>query len=417
VPLCKAALLYRTAPNGAFFEMRIDMNMLMNTTAVSMSTGRTAEHVSQGHPDKFCDQCADKLLDVALEEAAAAAGDDESSPDHPRHQRLAVEMLAKDRLVVLSGEVKFGPRVLVDVGKVVRQVWSDVGFPMADAVTVVDHLQQQSPDIAQGVNPVANAVSEGAGDQGIMVGYATDETSSFMPLEWDLSQRLCIKIQSLRSGGELPWLGADTKTQVTLSAGKEPVGVIVAAQHADGISPAEVREALMTMAVLPVLGEISPSRVVINGTGRFVIGGTIGDAGVVGRKIVVDAYGPAVPVGGGAYSGKDPTKVDRSAAYMARHVAKAIVANKIGEAHSCLVRIAYGIGQTEPVMVTAMTDSGDDLGPWVRKHFDLSPRAIIDQLGLLRMGPAGKRWSYVKAASFGHYGRDCFPWERVPKMS
>jgi S-adenosylmethionine synthetase len=391
------------------------MNMISNPSMVTMLTERTAEHVSQGHPDKFCDQLADALLDAGLDAANDLAGGDEKSADHARHQRFAVEMVAKDRLVAVTGEVKLGPGVAsrIDVAGIGRRVWTRVGYPGAAEVTFLNHLQRQSPDIAQGIDAGKNGYGEGAGDQGIMVGYATDETPSMMPMEWDLSQRLCKGIQRLRDDGALPWLGADTKTQVTLSAGNEPIRVIIAAQHADGISLPEIREALMKQAVFPIIGPIDPAGVVINGTGKFVIGGTIGDAGVVGRKIVVDAYGPSIPVGGGAYSGKDPTKVDRSAAYMARHVAKTVVAKKILDARTCLVRIAYGIGQTEPTMVTAVTDSGRDLGEWVRKHFDLSPRSIIDHLDLLRATPAGKKWSYEQAASFGHYGREIFPWERI----
>jgi len=387
---------------------------LLSSTARSMATERTSEHVSQGHPDKFSDQSADGLLDMGLDAANRLAGDDVSSPDHPRHQRFAVEILSKDRIVFVSGEVKLGPGVAaaLDVAAVVRRQWAEVGYPDAESITVINHLQRQSADIAQGVD-AASQGSEGAGDQGIMVGYATDETESMMPLEWDLSQRLCFNVQRLRTDGTLPWLGADTKTQITLSAANEPTQVIIAAQHRDDISLDDVRMALMTHAVEPLLGKLDSSRVVINGTGRFVIGGTIGDAGVVGRKIVVDAYGPGVPVGGGAFSGKDPTKVDRSAAYMARHVAKTIVANKISNAESCLVRIAYGIGQVEPAMVTAVTNTGVDLGPWVRKRFDLSPRGIISYLNLLRMGTAGATWSYRQAASFGHFGRSAFPWERI----
>lgn len=386
-----------------------------NAVMQMMMTERTAEHVSQGHPDKFCDQCADAIFDRMLEASDAIAGDDVTSPDHARHQRSAIEILAKDYLVVVSGEIKNSPAVAsrIDVSRIVKDAWTGAGFPDAPKVTVINHLQTQSSDIAQGVDAHADGVSEGAGDQGIMVGYATDETASMMPADWDMAQRLCRKIQELRSTSTLKWLGADTKTQATLSAANEPIRIVIAAQHADGLSMEEIREALMVHAVRPIVGDIDPAAVVINGTGRFVEGGTIGDAGVVGRKIVVDAYGPSVPVGGGAYSGKDPTKVDRSAAYMARHVAKTIVANKVGDASTCLVKIAYGIGQKEPTMVTAITGSGLNLSGWVRKNFDLSPRAIINYLGLLRGGAAGRSWAYRDAAAFGHYGRDMFPWERI----
>lgn len=388
------------------------MNMLMTKAALSVTAGRTAEHVSMGHPDKFADQSADALLDAVLDSANAAAGEDELSPDHPRHQRLAVEILAKDRLVVVSGETKLGPMVAaqLDVAAIVRRQWEAVGYPNPQAITVINHLQGQSADIAQGVDDHLGRASEGAGDQGIMVGFATDETESMMPKDWALAQALCQSALSLRATA-CPWLGSDIKTQVTLSADGEPMAVIIAAQHDDTVSLDTVRHALMDYAVRPLLGDLDPSQVVINGTGRFVIGGTIGDAGVVGRKLVVDAYGPSVPVGGGAYSGKDPTKVDRSAAYMARHIAKTIVAKKVADASACMVRLAYGIGQVQPCMVTAETDTGHDLGPWVRKHFDLSPRGIINHLNLLRTGRPD--WGYRHAAALGHYGRDMFPWEQI----
>lgn len=389
------------------------MNMHMSKATVSVATERTAEHVGRGHPDKATDRMGEAVVDAVLDIGNAIAGDDETSPDHPRHQRMAIEGLTKDHFVVISGEMKLGPGVAaaLDVDAIIRRVWREVGYQGAETMTVINHLRRQSADIAQGVD--LDGAGEGAGDQGIMVGYATNETESMMPLDWDMAQRLCVRIDQLQQDGTLSWLGSDIKTQVTLSSSGAVVGVVVAAQHADEMSTLEVREALMAHAVTPLMGDIDPSRVVINGTGRFVIGGPVGDAGVIGRKIVVDAYGPSIPVGGGAYSGKDPTKVDRSAAYMARNIAKTIVATGMGDAQSCLVRIAYGIGQVEPAMVTAMTDTGQDLGPWVRRHFDLSPRGIINNLNLLRAGEDGARWRYQQAATFGHYGRDMFPWERV----
>ncbi|WGM40023.1 methionine adenosyltransferase [Caulobacter sp. NIBR1757] len=389
------------------------MTMHMPTAAVSAVTERTAEHVGRGHPDKATDQMADALLDNVLEIARKVAGDDENSLDHPRYQRTAIEALTKDNLVMLSGEMKLGPKVAAafDPEAVIREVWRNVGYAGSETMTVINHLRRQSADITRGVD--LTGASEGAGDQGIMVGYATNETPTMMPLEWDMAQRLAMAIDELQRNRTLPWLGSDIKTQVTLSAADEVIKVIIAAQHAEEVSTEEVRRALMEQAVMPLMGDIDPDQVVINGTGRFVTGGPIGDAGVVGRKIVVDAYGPGVPVGGGAYSGKDPTKVDRSAAYMARHVAKAVVAHRVSDANACMVRIAYGIGQTQPAMVTAMTDNGQDLGAWVRRHFDLSPRGIINSLDLLRMSEGGRGWAYQDAAAFGHYGRAMFPWERI----
>jgi S-adenosylmethionine synthetase len=244
-----------------------------------------------------------------------------------------------------------------------------------------------------------------------MVGYATDETPSMMPREWVLARDLCLRLHELRVSGELAWLRSDCKTQVSVDAEGRVLSVIIAAEHSESVSISEVREELLLRAVRPAMGDGEPpKRVTINGTGRFTIGGPAGDAGVVGRKIVVDAYGPRVPVGGGAYSGKDPTKVDRSAAYMARHVAKQAVAERVAGARQCTVTLAYGIGQLEPEMVSAVSDTGADLSGWVRSRYpDLSPGFIIDYLNLRR--PNG--WTYQKTAAYGHFGRDLFPWERL----
>lgn len=367
-----------------------------------MSRGipRTAEHVSAGHPDKFCDQVADRYLDEVLR----LTGDDVEAR---RGVRTAIECLAKDNLLVITGEVKLPSRVRTAVNPVAlaREVWRDIGYPCDENVenlTVVDHIRSQSADIALGTDV------GGAGDQGIMVGYATDETEEMMPLEYTLAQRLITTLREHQLSGHLPWLRADCKTQVSVGADGAVASVIVAAQHAEDISTDDVREAVYNEVVVPVVGEIPKDRVKINGTGLFTIGGPTGDAGVVGRKIVVDAYGPAVPVGGGAYSGKDASKVDRSAAYMCRHIAKAIVAR--GDAKECVVKLAYGIGLRQPEMVSAVTETGADLSDWVKSAFpDLSPTGIIDHLGLLT--PDG--WSYYETAAHGHYGRDQFPWERI----
>ncbi|MBM78989.1 MAG: hypothetical protein CMJ78_00140 [Planctomycetaceae bacterium] len=228
-----------------------------------------------------------------------------------------------------------------------------------------------------------------------------------------LSRNLCLRLRDLRRSGELAWLRPDTKAQVTLDPHGEPVDFIVAAQHAEleecGLSHEEIRETIFSRVVQPVLGQDIPVNLTkINGTGLFVIGGPTGDAGVVGRKIVVDQFGPRVPAGGGAFSGKDPSKVDRSAAYMARHIAKNAV-NQL-DINECTVHIAYGIGQLQPEMVTAVTETGNDISCWVRDIFpDLSPGFITNHLQLLQ--PEG--WSYFEAASFGHYSRQQFPWERL----
>jgi len=370
-----------------------------------MSRGipRTAEHVSAGHPDKFCDQVADRYLDEVLR----LTGDD---IEQRRGVRTAIECLAKDNLLIIAGEVKLPAHVCpaVDPIALAREVWCDIGYPADDGaenLTVIDHIRSQSADIALGTDV------GGAGDQGIMVGYATDETEEMMPLEYTLARNLITTLRDHQLSGQLPWLRADCKSQVSIGDDGEVASVIIAAQHAEDIEHQDVVEAVYRQVVVPVIGELPRERVKINGTGRFIIGGPTGDAGVVGRKIVVDAYGPRVPVGGGAYSGKDASKVDRSAAYMCRHIAKTLVAR--GDAKACTVTLAYGIGLEQPEAVTAITDSGEDRSGWVRRAFpDLSPTGIIDQLGLLE--PKG--WSYYQSAAHGHYGRDIFPWERVAKL-
>jgi S-adenosylmethionine synthetase len=373
---------------------------------MSRTIMRTAEHVSEGHPDKFCDQVADRILDEALHLTS-------NNVQMRNGVRTAIECLAKDKLLIVSGEAKLPEdiRGQLKIVNLAREIWEKVGYSSnAEELTVIDHIRSQSPDIAQGVD------DGGAGDQGIMVGFATDETPEFMPLEWVFARNICKRLADLRKTQKLGWLRSDCKSQVTLDSEGKVASVIVAAQHRecpDGISEKDFLKQIEGDLVAYVLREVlpnTPDRVVINGTGMFVIGGPTGDAGVVGRKIVVDAYGPRVPVGGGAYSGKDPTKVDRSAAYMARHIAKTIVAEKVGNAKECTVKIAYGIGQPQPEMVTAISDQGKDLSEWVRSRFkDLSPGFIIEAFGLL--DPTG--WSYLETAAYGHYGRGIFPWEKV----
>ena len=408
---------------------------------------RTAEHVSEGHPDKFCDQVADRILDQVL--TGAAKQDRDNPPKSPhdsvlRNVRTAIECLVKDNLLVVSGEVKLTPEIQgdLDVIKLARKVWKDVGYgdiwsggygdedaeQVNGELTVINHIRTQSKDIGRGdktrtdeTRDEGTGIDEGgAGDQGIMVGYATDETPELMPLEWVLARDLCRKLRDLRLDQTLDWLRSDCKTQVSLAADGVVQSVIIAAQHSPKISIKEMEQQLRDQVVTPVIGK-KVDDVRINGTGRFVIGGPTGDAGVVGRKIVIDAYGPRVPVGGGAYSGKDPTKVDRSAAYMCRHIAKAVVQNKIQGARECTVSLAYGIGQHKPEMFTAITDSGVDIASAVKDAFNLndakdrsplSPKAIIARLGLRE--PNG--WSYFQTASYGHYGRDIFPWEQAFKV-
>lgn len=353
----------------------------------------TAEMVADGHPDKFCDQVADGILDKALEQ------DPQS--------RVAIECLAKNNLIVISGEMT--TKAHFSIADVARSVWQKLGYGPPEELTVANQICEQSSDIARGLGLQADGGVDfgGAGDQGIMVGYATDETLEMMPFEYLWARRICERLKELRCSGELPWLKADGKSQVTVMGGVVS-SVVIAAHHNPAIEIEAVREALKRHVVEPLFGAVP--RIVINGTGAFTVGGPQADAGVVGRKIVVDAYGPRVPVGGGAYSGKDPSKVDRTAAYMARHIAKTIVAHKVGGARECLVTLAFGIGQKQPEMVTAITDKGKNVSRWVRLHFpDLSPEAMIDYLRLRH--PAN--WSYFKTASMGHYGHAGFPWEEI----
>lgn len=371
---------------------------------MNKAISRTAEHVSEGHPDKFCDQVADRILDEVLR----LAGEDQVAR---KSVRTAIECLAKDNLLIVSGEANLPPEIWarLNVGALAREVWTRIGYGVdAQQLTVLDHIHTQSPDIAIGCGGGVD-LGDRAGDQGIMAGYATNETQEFMPQEWVYARDICLKLAELRKNGTLAWLKSDCKSQVTINAEGKITAAVVAAQHTDEISKEVIEEEILSRVIKQVLPDV-PQRVVINGTGVFLIGGPTGDAGVVGRKIVVDAYGPRVPVGGGAYSGKDPTKVDRSAAYMARHIAKTIVAENAGDAQECLVTLAYGIGQLQPEMVTAVTQDGRDISAWVHQRFpDLSPGAIIERFGL--RNPKG--WSYSDTAAYGHYGRNIFPWEKV----
>jgi S-adenosylmethionine synthetase len=381
----------------------------------------TAEHVSQGHPDKFADQFADAVLDeaITLGHTHGNGSDENAAPS----QRAAFEVLVKDRVAMISGEARFGSmiRAEMNLGAIGRKVWADVGYADPDMITVLNHIQMQSPELQ------ANSDRDGAGDQGIMVGYATRATRSMMPPEWELARDLCRNIVNLRA--EHGWIQADAKTQVTLDSEGRPSRVVIAVQHDESVvrrngaavdndaTCKEIKSRLMPLVVMPMFGaDFDPDLVSVNGSGSFVIGGTIGDAGVVGRKIVVDAYGPRVPVGGGAYSGKDPTKVDRSAAYMARRIAKTAAHMGIRGANEVTVQIAYCIGKVAPEMVTAVTDTGVDISDWVMSRFpDLSPRGIIESLDLWRM--SDRSWRYQDTASFGHYGNDRYPWERIADVA
>jgi S-adenosylmethionine synthetase len=373
-----------------------------------MDTIYTAESVAAGHPDKVCDQISDRILDRLL-------GADPNA-------RVAVETAVKTGLVVLLGEVTADVRA--DFAGWTRELLADIGYDRdglgfaADGVGVVNAVEAQSPDIAQGVDRGGGEL--GAGDQGIMIGYACDETEALMPAPQHYSHRIMERQAALLHAGELPWLRPDAKCQLTVRyADGRPVGldkVVVSLQHAPEVDPAAQREAVIESLLRPVLpaGWLPDAEhILINPTGRFVIGGPKGDAGVTGRKIIQDTYGPATPHGGGGFSGKDPTKVDRSAAYMARYAAKNLVA--AGLAGQAQVRLAYAIGVAEPVMVavdTFGTGAADDarLAGALREVFDFTPRGCIDSLHLHRP-------IYTETARFGHFGRDgtAFTWERTDR--
>jgi S-adenosylmethionine synthetase len=350
----------------------------------------TAEMVTDGHPDKFCDQVADAILDCALK------GDSKS--------RVAIECLAKDNLLIISGELT--TKAELSVEQQARKIWQKIGYGDPKELVVINFIKEQSADIAKGKEN-GGVDFGGAGDQGVMLGYATDETPEMMPIEYVYARQICQRLKLLRESKELPWLKPDGKSQVTIQNGAI-TNIVIAAQHDQSIRIEDVRAELNRHVVEPLFGKVP--NVVINGTGKFTVGGTFADAGVVGRKIVVDAYGPRVPVGGGAFSGKDPTKLDRSGAYMARHIGKTIVAHKVGNAKECFVALAYAIGQRKPLMITAITDKGRDVSSFVKTYFsDLSPEAITEYLGL--RNPKG--WSYLDTATFRHFRRASFPWEQI----
>jgi S-adenosylmethionine synthetase len=371
----------------------------------------TSESVSEGHPDKMADQISDSILDAYLNEDANA--------------RIACETLLTTGLIVIAGEVS--SHVMVNHAKIARDVvrrigytHSDIGFD-ANTCAVVSALGEQSPDIAMGVNEdPEKAKEQGAGDQGIMFGYACNETPSFMPLAIYYANRLVARQAEVRKSGKLPWLRPDAKSQVTVRYvdGKPTTieTIVLSTQHDPEMNQRQIHEAVVEEIIKPVIpADLLRDHVnfLINPTGRFVLGGPMADAGVTGIKIIVDTYGGAVPHGGGAFSGKDPSKVDRSAAYATRYVAKNIVA--AGLADKCLVQVAYAIGVAQPVSLMVETFgtgkvSDERLVALVREHFDLRPKGIIYMLNLLRP-------IYHKTAAYGHFGREEpeFTWEATDR--
>ncbi|MEH6471471.1 MAG: methionine adenosyltransferase [Halopseudomonas sp.] len=369
----------------------------------------TSESVSEGHPDKMADQISDAILDAIL-------------TDDP-HSRVAVETMVKTGMAVVAGEVRTS--TYVDLEDIVRQVILDIGYTSSDvgfdgaSCAVINAIGKQSVDIAVGVDE-ANDKDLGAGDQGLMFGYATNETDVLMPAPIFYAHRLVERQAQLRKKGILPWLRPDAKSQVTLRyENGKPVAVdavVLSTQHAPGIAQVDIREAVMEeiiQHVLPTEWLHKDTQFHINPTGQFIIGGPMGDCGLTGRKIIVDTYGGMAHHGGGAFSGKDPSKVDRSAAYAGRYVAKNIVA--AGLADRCEIQISYAIGVAEPTSIsvnsfgTGMLDD-DKIAALVREHFDLRPRGLIEMLDL-------KRPIYRATAAYGHFGREepNFTWERTDK--
>jgi S-adenosylmethionine synthetase len=372
----------------------------------------TSESVGEGHPDKLCDQISDAILDACL-------ADDPQS-------RVACETFASTSLVLIGGEIT--TKTFVDFQTIVREVAKNIGYTDPaygldyKSMAVLDMIHSQSPDISQGVS--GTGLDEykgqlGAGDQGMMFGFACNETQELMPLPIMLAHKLLKHAAELRKSKAIPWLRPDAKTQVTVAyEGHTPVGidtVVLSHQHDEGIVYKEIKEAVIERIIKPVLeptGLLSAGTAYfINPTGRFVVGGPFGDTGLTGRKIIVDTYGGMGRHGGGAFSGKDPTKVDRSGAYAARYAAKNIVA--AGLAERCEVQLAYAIGVPFPVAIMVDTFGTaavpeKQIEDAVGKVFDLSPAGIIADLDLLRP-------LYQDAAAYGHFGRDAFPWERTDR--
>jgi S-adenosylmethionine synthetase len=373
----------------------------------------TSESVSEGHPDKVADQISDAILDAIFQQDP--------------YSRVAAETLCNTGLVVLAGEITTGANV--DYIQVARDTIKRIGYDNTDygidykGCAVLVAYDKQSQDIAQGVNEGQGLdLDQGAGDQGLMFGYACDETPELMPAAIYYSHRLMERQAQLRKDGRLPWLRPDAKSQVTLKYVDGKVHsidtVVLSTQHAPEMEHAQIREAVIEEIIKPVLpkelikGEI---KYLINPTGRFVIGGPQGDCGLTGRKIIVDTYGGAAPHGGGAFSGKDPSKVDRSAAYAARYVAKNIVAAGLATRAQIQVSYAIGIAQPTSVMVTTFGTgkiSDEKLSQLVAEHFDLRPKGIVQMLDLLRP-------IYQKTAAYGHFGRNEpeFSWEKTDKAA
>jgi len=375
----------------------------------------TSESVSGGHPDKVCDQVSDAILDAYLAE----------DPD----SRVACETMVKNNMVFIAGEIT--SLASPELEPIVRKTIKDIGYNSeeygfsGDTCEFTNLVSKQSPDIAQGVNEgEGENIEQGAGDQGLMFGYACNETKSLMPLPIDLSHRLVKRQADAMKSGEIPWLRPDAKSQVSViysDDGKTIKGlsaIVLSTQHDEDISQEEVKAEVMDKIIKPVIPEewiLDSTRIYINPTGKFVIGGPVGDCGLTGRKIMVDTYGGMARHGGGAFSGKDPSKVDRSAAYACRYVAKNIIA--AGLADYCEIQVSYAIGIAKPTSINVNTFNSEKISKSaiekiVEEHFDLRPKNLIDMLDL-------KRPIYLPTAAYGHFGRTDIDltWEKTDKAS
>ena len=370
----------------------------------------TSESVTEGHPDKVCDKVSDAILDEFLK------GDPDS--------RVAVETMTTTDFVGIAGEVT--SKAKFDIEQLIRKTITEIGYNDpelkfdSDSCDVMIKLDTQSPDISQGVTAAENK-EQGAGDQGLMFGYATNETEELMPLPILMAHKLTKKLTDVRKNGELTWVRPDGKSQVSVryedDKPKQLEAIVISTQHSPDISHDEITKQIIEHVIKPVCGQLwtDDIKIHVNPTGNFVIGGPHGDAGLTGRKIIVDTYGGMGRHGGGAFSGKDPSKVDRSACYMCRYVAKNIVA--AGLADRCEVQVAYAIGVAEPVSLMVSTFgtnkiSEDDIEKLVKKHFDMRPAEIVKKLDL-------KKPIYQKTAAYGHFGRNEseFGWEKTDKAN
>ena len=369
----------------------------------------TSESVSEGHPDKMADQISDAILDALLKEDARS--------------RVACETLIKTGMVLVAGEIT--TEAYVDIEDIVRGVVNDIGYNNADSgfdghtCAVINAIGKQSPDISQGVDDSQNH-EQGAGDQGLMFGYASNETDVLMPAPITYAHRLVKRQSEVRKNGTLPWLEPDAKSQLTFRyVDNKPVSidaVVLSTQHKDSVSNEDLREGVFEEIIKPVLPAewiTKDTKIFINPTGRFVIGGPVGDCGLTGRKIIVDTYGGMARHGGGAFSGKDPSKVDRSAAYVARYVAKNIVAAGIAE--RCEIQLSYAIGVAEPTSISVETFgtgkiTNSEIVKIIREHFELRPKGLIKMLDLIRP-------IYRDTAAYGHFGREDLElsWEQTDK--